>query len=233
VTNPLVTVVVAVHNGERFLRPALESLYAQDYRPFEVVFVDDGSTDGSAEIARSFPGIRHVQQQNQGLAAARNTGLSLAEGELLAYLDDDDLLPPHKLRRQAGYLVANPDVGCVLGRQEIMVEPGFDPPEWLSRDRVFGDLDGVPLVSAMIRTELLRAIGGFDPSYRFAEDRDLFVRLRERGVRVEVIPEILLFRRFHGDNMNFRLRPEKHPLLRSLKAKIDRERAARDQQVAP
>jgi glycosyltransferase involved in cell wall biosynthesis len=233
VTNPLVTVVVAVHNGERFLRPALESLYAQDYQPFEVVFVDDGSTDGSAEIARSFPGIRYVHQHNQGLAAARNTGLSLAEGELLAYLDDDDLIPPHKLRRQAEYLVANPDVGCVLGRQEIMLEPGFDPPEWLGRDKVFGDLDGVPLVSAMIRTELLRAVGGFDPSYRFAEDRDLFVRLREHGVRIEVIPEVLLYRRFHGDNMNFRLRPEKHPLLRSLKAKIDRERAAHDQQVTP
>jgi GT2 family glycosyltransferase len=80
----------------------------------------------------------------------------------------------------------------------------------------------------MIRTELLRDVGGFDPSYRFAEDRDLFVRLRERGVRIEVIPEVLLFRRFHGENMNFRSRPQKHPLLRSLKAKIDREHAASD-----
>jgi glycosyltransferase involved in cell wall biosynthesis len=234
VSNPLVTVVVAVHNGERFLRPALESLYAQDYEPFEVVFVDDGSTDGSAAIARAFPALRYMHQENQGLAAARNTGLSLGRGEFLAYLDDDDLILPHKLRRQAEYLVANPDVGCVLGRQEIMLEPGVDPPEWLTRDTIFGDLDGVPFVSAMIRTELLRDVGGFDPSYRFAEDRDLFVRLREHGVRIEVIPEVLLLRRFHGENMNFRLRPQKHPLLRSLKAKIDRERAAGgDQEVAP
>ena len=233
-TSPLVTVVVAVHNGERFLRPALESLYDQDYEPFEVVFVDDGSTDGSAAIARAFPGIRYVHQENQGLAAARNTGLSLARGQLLAYLDDDDLIPPYKLRRQAEYLVANPEVGCVLGRQEIMLEPGVDPPEWLTRDPVFGDLDGVPFVSAMIRTQLLRDVGGFDPSFRFAEDRDLFVRLRERGVRIEVIPEVLLYRRFHGENMNFRMRPDKHPLLRSLKAKIDRERAARGEgQAAP
>jgi glycosyltransferase involved in cell wall biosynthesis len=226
VTDPLVTVIVAVHNGERFLHPALESLYAQDYRPFEVVFVDDGSTDGSAAIARSFPRIRYQHQDNQGLAAARNTGLARARGELVAYLDDDDLIPPHKLRRQAGYLVANPQVGCVLGRQQIMLEPGVDPPAWLTRDPVFGDLDGVPLVSAMIRTELLREVGGFDPSYRFAEDRDLFVRLREHGVRIEVIPEVLLFRRFHGGNLNFRSRPDHHPLLRSLKARIDRGRAA-------
>jgi hypothetical protein len=77
----------------------------------------------------------------------------------------------------------------------------------------------------MIRTEVLRVVNGFDASYRFAEDRDLFVRLREHGVRIDVIPEVLLFRRFHGENMNFRLRSGKHPLLRSLKAKIDRERS--------
>jgi glycosyltransferase involved in cell wall biosynthesis len=96
---PLVTVIVAVHNGERYLRSALESLHAQDYEPFEVVFVDDGSTDASAAIAREFSGMRYVYQENQGLAAARNAGLSMAAGEFLAYLDDDDLIPPHKLRR--------------------------------------------------------------------------------------------------------------------------------------
>src|SRR5215217_1361461 len=155
VTNPLVTVIVAVHNGQRFLRPALESLYAQDYEPFEVVLIDDGSTDGSSEIARSFPSIRYVYQENRGQAAARNAGLLAARGEFLAYLDADDLIPPPKLRRQAEYLIANPDVGCVLGRQEIMLEPGVDPPDWLTRDSVFGDLDGIAFVSAMIRTELL------------------------------------------------------------------------------
>jgi glycosyltransferase involved in cell wall biosynthesis len=225
VAAPLVSVIVAVHNGERFLRTALESLERQDYQPFEVIFVDDGSEDGSASIAREFPGIRYVYQENQGLAAARNAGLKLARGEFLAYLDDDDVIPSYKLSRQATYLVDHPEVGCVLGRQEIKLEPGVDPPEWLTRDSIYGDLDGIPFVSAMIRTHLLREVGGFDPTYRFAEDRDLFVRLREHGVRIEVIPEVLLFRRFHGENMNFRLRPQKHPLLRSLKAKIDRERS--------
>lgn len=225
-TGPLVSVIVAVHNGERFLRAALESLHAQDYESTEVIFIDDGSEDSSAEIAREFPKMRYVYQENKGLAAARNAGLELARGEFLAYLDDDDLIPANKLSRQAGYLVDNADVGCVLGRQEIRLEPGIEPPDWLTRDSIFGDLDGIPFVSAMIRTAILREVGGFDETYRFAEDRDLFVRLREHGVRIEVIPEVLLFRRFHGENMNFRSRPQKHPLLRSLKAKVDRERAA-------
>ncbi len=231
-TNPLVSVIVAVHNGERFLRSALESLYAQDYEPFEVIFIDDGSTDSSADIAREFTGLQYHYQENQGLAAARNAGLRLARGEFLAYLDDDDTIPPHKLRRQVAYLVDNPEVGCVLARQEIILEAGVEPPEWLTRDPIFGDLDGIPFVSAMIRTPLLGQVGGFDVTYGFAEDRDLFVRLREHGVRIEVIPEVLLFRRFHGENMNFRLRPKKHPLLRSLKAKIDRERAGPSERQA-
>lgn len=225
-TDPLVTVVIAVHNGERYLRESLDSLYAQDYPHVDVVFIDDGSVDGSADIAKSYEGLRYIHQENAGLAAARNTGLANARGEFLAYLDDDDILMPYKLRIQVEHLVDHPDVGCVLGRQEIMLEPGVEPPEWLTRDTIYGDLDGIPLVSAMIRTDELRRVGGFDETYRFAEDRDLFVRLREHGVKIEVLPDVVLKRRFHGENMNFRLRPTKHPLLRSLKAKIDRERAA-------
>lgn len=225
-TSPLVTVVVAVHNGEKFLRESLDSLYAQDYPNVEVVFIDDGSTDGSADIARSYEGLRYVHKENGGLAAARNTGLEHATGELLAYLDDDDVLIPNKLSLQVAHLLDHPEIGCVLGRQEIMLEPGVEPPEWLTRDAIYGDLDGIPLVSAMIRTAELRRVGGFDETYRFAEDRDLFVRLREHGIQIAVLPDVVLKRRLHGENMNFRMRPTKHPLLRSLKAKIDRERAA-------
>jgi glycosyltransferase involved in cell wall biosynthesis len=222
-SGPLVSVIVAVYNGARFLRPALESLLAQNYEPFETVFVDDGSEDETAEIAQSFPGIRYIRQTNQGLAAARNAGLELARGEFLAFLDADDLLPPNKLSVQVGYLCQHPEVGCVLGRQEIILEEGVEPPSWLSRDLLYGDVGGIPLGSAMIRRSILENLGGFDPSYLYAEDRDLFVRMRERGVEVAVLPDRVLYRRLHGSNMNFN-RPSNHPLLRSLKAKLDRSR---------
>lgn len=220
---PLVSVITPVYNGERYLREALESLFAQDYENFESIVVDDGSEDRTSEIAQSFP-VRFERQENQGAAAARNRGISLARGALIAYLDSDDLLPPNKLSVQAGYLAAHPEVGCVLGRQEVMLQ-GVEEPEWLSRDLIYGDLDGIPLVSAMVRKEVLDELGGFDPSFGFAEDRDLFVRMREHGVRIEVLPEILVYRRFHGENTNFTRRPDKHPIFRSLKAKLNRERA--------
>ena len=221
--DPRVTVVVAAFNGERFLQETLESAFAQDFDSFEVVFVDDGSEDRTGEIAQSFP-VRYVRQENQGLPAARNAGLALARGDLVAFLDDDDLLPPTKLRVQARYLDEHPETGCVLGRQEWILEDGVEPPP-LQRDPIFGELGGIQLVSAMFRRTVLDALGGFDPTYRYAEDRDLFVRLRELGIELAVLPEVVLHKRLHGTNMTMN-RPESHPILRSLKAKLDRQRTS-------
>jgi glycosyltransferase involved in cell wall biosynthesis len=222
-TKPLVTVIVAAFNGEKYLREALDSVFAQDFDAYEVVLVDDGSEDRTAEIARSFP-LRYIRQPNQGLPAARNTGLRAAQGELIAFLDDDDVLLSNKLGLQARHLLENPDTGCVLGRCEWIFE-GIDPPN-LKRDPIFGELGGIQFVTAMIRRHVLDQLGGFDPTYRYAEDRDLFVRMREQGVKIEVLPDVVLHKRLHGSNMTLNP-PESHPLLRSLKEKLDRERSAR------
>ena len=220
------SVVVASYNGERFLAETLESVFAQDYDPFEVVFVDDGSSDGTAEIARSFP-LRYLYQENRGLPAARNAGVALATGELVAFVDDDDLWPRTKLSVQANYLADHEDVGCVLGRNEWIVEDGVEPPR-LERDPIFHELGGIQLVTMMIRRRTFDEIGGFDASYRYAEDRDLFVRLREHGIEIAVLPDLVLYKRLHGSNMTMN-RPESHPLLRSLKEKLDRGREERSE----
>jgi glycosyltransferase involved in cell wall biosynthesis len=218
--NPLVSVVMASWNGEEFLRPALESLFAQDYEPIEAILVDDGSEDGTPEIARSFPNLRYIHQSNAGLAAAHNTGITASTGELIAFLDDDDVLPPTKVNVQARYLIEHPDVGCVLGRQEWI-----NPPAWLTRDAVYGDLDGIAPGTAMIRRDVLERLGGFDPAFRWGEDMDLLVRMREQEVQLVVLPDVVLQRRFTGSNMTAPTnRPERNPLLKSLKAKLDRER---------
>jgi glycosyltransferase involved in cell wall biosynthesis len=221
VSDPRVTVIVAAYNGERFLQETLESVFAQDFASFEVVFVDDGSDDRTGEIAQAFP-VRYVRQENQGLPAARNAGLALARGDLVAFLDDDDLLPPTKLSAQARYLDEHPETGCVLGRQEWIVEEGVEPPP-LARDPIFGELGGIQLVTAMIRRRVLDELGGFDASYRYAEDRDLFIRMREHGVEIAVVPEVVLHKRLHGANMTMNA-PTTHPMLRSLREKLERER---------
>jgi glycosyltransferase involved in cell wall biosynthesis len=221
---PLASIVVPVYNGERYLREALDSACAQDYEPCEIVVVDDGSEDGTPRIIRSYDRVRRVRQDNAGLARAKNVGVEAARGEYITFLDADDVLAPDRVSTQLGYLLEHPSVGCVLGRQEIMFD-GIERPEWMRRDTIYGDLDGIPFVSAMFRRSVLESVGGFDESYAHREDRDLFVRLREHDVEIAVLPQIVLFRRFHGSNMTGS-HPGKHPLLRSLKAKVDRSRAA-------
>jgi glycosyltransferase involved in cell wall biosynthesis len=221
VADPRVTVLVAAYNGERFLGETLESVFAQEFDSFEVVFVDDGSKDRTGEIAQSFP-VRYLRQENQGLPAARNAGLALVRGDLVAFLDDDDLLPPTKLTVQVAYLDEHPETGCVLGRQEWIVEGGVEPPK-LPRDPIFGELGGIQLVTAMIRRRVLTELGGFDPSYRYAEDRELFIRMREHGVGIAVLPDVVLYKRLHGANMTMNP-PSTHPMLRALHEKLERER---------
>lgn len=212
-----------VFNAEAFLAEALDSVFEQEYPSFEVVACDDGSTDRSAEILAGYPQVRVVRQQNAGAAAARNAAVAASRGELLAFFDADDRWPAGRLSVQAGFLAEHPEVGCVLGRQEWL-----NPPPWLARDAVYGDLDGIPVLSAVIRRTVFERVGGFDTSFTHSEDMDLMFRLRECGVGIEVLPEVVLFRRFHGGNLTASA-PSSSPLLRSLRQKLERERAAREE----
>lgn len=219
---PLVSVIVAAFQAEAFLEDAIASILAQDYAPFEVVVCDDGSTDRTPEILAAHPQLLTIRQANAGAAAARNAAVARSSGELLAIFDADDLWPPTRLAVQADYLVQHPEVGCVLGRQEWI-----DPPPWLTRDAVYGELDGIPLLSAMLRRSAFDAIGGFDETFSHSEDMDLLFRLRERNIPIEVLSDVVMFRRFHGGNLTGSA-PATSPLLRSLRQKLERERAARE-----
>ncbi len=219
---PLISVIMAAYNAERHLREALESVLAQDWSPFEVVVVDDGSTDATPEIAQSFEEIRYFRRDNGGPAAARNAAIRESRGSLIANFDSDDILPPGRLRVQAECLLAHPEVGCVFGRQQ-----GLDAPPWLGRDPVYGDLDGIPLSSAMFRREVLDLLGGYDSRFEPSEDMDLVIRMRERGISYSVLPDLVLYRRYHESSLTGG-QPPAEPLLRSLRAKLERDQSRRE-----
>ena len=100
---PLVSVILPVYNGARFLAESLESAVAQTYPQIEIVMMDDGSKDESASIGQAFPRVLYFYQENGGIAAARNAAIALAHGELLAFLDHDDLWAPNKIELQVAY----------------------------------------------------------------------------------------------------------------------------------
>ena len=215
--SPLVSVIMAAYNAAEHIGEALDSVLAQDWQPLEVVVVDDGSTDATADIVGRYPDVVYERQENQGPSAARNAAVERSSGVFVANFDSDDLLPPTRVGDQARYLLAHPQLGAVFGRQEWL-----NAPEWMARDSVYGDVDGIPLSSVMFRREVFFELGGYDTSFVHGEDMDLLVRMRERGIEYEVIPEIVLYRRYQASSLTAGRAPHE-PLLRSLRAKLARE----------
>ena len=223
----LVSAVIPVRNGEAFLTEALESTQTQTWKELEVIVVDDGSTDQSAAIADAFPGVRLLRQPASGQAVARNRGVAASRGALLAFLDADDVWPPRKLEIQAGYLRDRPDVGAVLGRQKLMVEPGVALPPWVEREGGLARADqGTQPLSLVTRREVWDLVGPFALGLGFSEDTDWLMRARDLGVRIDLLEEVVLHRRIHGANITYDDEAMLSGLAQVLKRRIDRRRAA-------
>ena len=228
----LVSVVIPVFNGVRFLAAAIESVAAQGYRPLEIIVVDDGSTDGSGSVAAGMAGVRCLRQENAGPAAARNAGMAVASGEFFAFLDADDLMTPNRLDLQVGYLQDHPEVGCVLGRQELLLEPGVEPPKWATGAaastegpaELFGD-GMTHSMSIMARRAVFESVGAFDPRFRMGEDLDWLFRVREAGIPMTILGDTAVIRRLHGANATQDPVGYERARFAVLKARIDRRRA--------
>ncbi len=193
----LVSCILPVLNGERFLAQALASILSQDVAVLDVIVVDDGSTDRSAEIARGFPGLRLHRQANGGVAAARNTGLRLARGELIAFLDADDLWLPGKLAKQIRLLEMRPEVDlCLCMVRHVRMredEPAHDATALDERPRV-----GRLAQCMLARRRAVERVGPFDSGTVTRADQDWFLRARELGLVEAVLPDVLVHRRIHG-----------------------------------
>ena len=191
IDNPLVSVIIPVYNGAPFLAEALESVFAQDYPHYEVIVIDDGSTDNSVDIAQAFPTLYLLRQTNQGPSVARNLGVTAAHGTLIAFLDADDVWMPHKLSTQVHHLFACPQDGYVLCRMRARYAPGVTLPEIFNA----GHWAGEPSVSfpsaLLVRTEVMSMVGPFDPQLRAAEDFDWFARAHDCGISAGTLDEVL------------------------------------------
>jgi glycosyltransferase involved in cell wall biosynthesis len=224
---PLVSVIIPVYNGARFLRAALESVFAQTYRPLEVVVVDDGSIDDSADIAQSFPDVRYMHQTNQGVAAARNHAIEAARGEFFAFLDQDDLWTPEKLKLQVDYLRNHPEVGYTLTQQQFFLEPGTSLPAWFRKDLLASVHTGWVLGTLLVRRNVFEQVGNFAAGYSAANDSDWFFRAKAAEIPMAVVPELLLLKRIHESNDSGRAKEILSELLKVVKVSLDRQRAAR------
>jgi glycosyltransferase involved in cell wall biosynthesis len=211
---PLVSVVIPVFNGTKYIIPTLESVLQQTYDHYEIIIIDDGSTDQLKELLEpyliKFPTkIKYCYQENQGLSAARNQGIKLSNGELIALLDADDLFYPHKLAEQVAIFQAKPDIGLVQSGWELVDEngkfisavkpweksPTLDLKDWL--------LWQATLPSAMVfQKSWLEKIGSFNPQLRKMEDLDIVLRFALAGGQAAWLEKIAVSYRQHSHNLS-------------------------------
>jgi len=222
--DPLVSVVVPVRDGAAFLAEALASVAAQTYSPVETIVVDDGSSDGSPEVAARAPGARLVRQDHAGVAAARNRGVREAAGELLAFLDQDDRFTPDKLRRQVAALLAAPELGFVLARQRLFLDGVTAPPAWVRPEWLAGPIPGILPGTLVVRRTVWESVGPFLEAEPIASDSDWFMRARDLAVPSLVLDDVLLERRIHAANQSAGVRRGHGELLRSVRRSVERKR---------
>jgi hypothetical protein len=220
---PLVSVVIPVYNGERFLRDAVENVLGQRYPSFEIIIVDDGSTDGTEALIADLPcDVRYFRQDNAGPAAARNRGIRDTAGDLIAFLDVDDLWPDHTLGLLVDELTRQPELDVVHGYAQLL--------EWDAATGAY-EYRGNPreafawyIGAALYRKRVFGTVGLFDPTLTFGEDVDWFNRANEHGVPIKRLEAVTLHVRRHGRNMTQGKSLVQLNMLRVFKKVLDRQR---------
>jgi glycosyltransferase involved in cell wall biosynthesis/SAM-dependent methyltransferase len=206
---PKVSIIINVYSEEpRYLIEAIESVRAQTVAPFEMIVVEDGARRDYSTIYARYPELRIVRQDNQGLAAARNTGLSAASGDYIAFLDGDDRMTPRSLAINLQRLAGKDDAVLSYGAYRIIESDGRQRSEVRLRspghDPYLAMLEGNCIgmhATVLYRRAALVSVGGFDAAYRACEDYELYLRLARRG-RFLHGPEVLADYRYHGANMS-------------------------------
>jgi glycosyltransferase involved in cell wall biosynthesis len=202
-TPGLVSCVIPAYQAERWLADAVRSVLDQTWSAVEVIVVDDGSTDRTHDVAASFGDrVRVLRQPNAGPAVALNHGIGESSGELLAFLDADDTWPREKLELQVARLVADPGLQACYGMvQNFWVEELKIEEEALIGHRIRDPIPGLVTGTLLTRRATFDEVGLFEDR-RHAYALDWAMRLKERGIRHEVLDEVLLFRRYHEGNMS-------------------------------
>jgi len=213
-----VSVILPVYNGERFLKKAIESVLRQTYDKFELLIFNDGSTDGTGRILRTFKDKRiHIFeiQENKGIVYALNFLISKSNGEFIARIDGDDIWYPQKLEKQINYLTNNPRYYMVAAFARLIGDNGKDFnssfKQYSCEDMVKKFLPNSNFIihsSVVMRKLLFDKVGTYRNKYLHTEDYDLWLRMLEKNIAFKILKEVLLYYRVSRYSVNYRHRKE-------------------------
>lgn len=219
----LISVIIPMYNGKNSIGRAIQSVKDQIYNNYEIILVDDGSTDNGANwVKNNFPEVNVIQQENKGVSAARNTGIKESNGDIIAFLDDDDVWLPEKLEKQLAELLKDPYCGWVTCNQKFFWEDNIQRPDFFKSETEKPHRSFVPS-SLMIRKHIFISLNGFDESLKRAEDLDLIRRLREHNIKSKNVDEVLLEKWYDGNNLTLVADEGRKSLLQLLHKQIKKE----------
>lgn len=225
-TASLVSVIIPVRDGERYLAEAVRSVLDQTYEHVEPIVVDDGSEDGTPSVLRALGGaVRSVRQEPAGTAAAVNRGVGLARGDLLAFLDADDLWTRDKLELQTAALGSDRELDAVFGHVRQFHSPDLSEEQHAAIDCPPGPVPGLSKGTMLIRRPAFERVGPFETAWRVGDFVDWYARAQEGGIASKTLPAVVMLRRLHAGNST-RRRPEALvDYARVARAALERRRA--------
>jgi glycosyltransferase involved in cell wall biosynthesis len=219
----MVSVIIPVYNGAKYIKEAVESVLAQNIDDLEVIIVDDGSTDNTCEVIESIvhPAIKYIYQNNAGASHARNTGLKIARHKFISFLDADDFWPKGKLQKQIDQFNSSPDLKVVGGLIDYFYMPGS---EYQKRENIDGPVFNVQLGGLMVRREVIELVGFFNESHPCFEDQDWLLRIREKKLPIKITDDVVLHYRIHEGNLTIQRGIKDLNIIKALKLSLDRRR---------
>jgi len=223
--NPLVSVIIPTHNGDKYLGEAIGSVMSQNYSPIEVIAVDDGSTDSSVTVVKRFGScVHYCYQPNAGTGSARNAGVFLSRGDYLAFLDQDDVWDPKKLTFQIEALSKDKTLDAVFGyveqfsSREIFEKKEWSIPSFLKRR------PGISPSGILLKRRAFERVGPFNTCFKIGEWADWYLRAIDCGLRMKVIDVLVAKRRIHKNNKGRLFRNCQNEYVRVLKASLNRRK---------
>ena len=234
--SPTISVIIPVYNGESYLAEAIESVLAQSRQPDEIIIVDDGSTDASAEVAKRFTTVRYpvryLWQAQAGASHARNHGVAVATGNWLAFLDADDLWLANKLANQQAMLETHPALDLVFGQVQQFYSPEIVATEKKPALPGGEQIAGYHVGAMLIRRAAFEKVGAFDPQWQVAHFIEWYGRAQKIGLTSLVLPEVVMKRRIHTTNLGIRAHAQaRQEYVRLMKTMVDQHRLAAGNQV--
>lgn len=220
----IVSVIIPVYNGEKYLSETLESVLNQSYKNLEVIVVDDGSNDKTALIIKNYKTIKYIYQENAGTASAFNNGIDNAIGKYFAFLGADDLWKKEKTEIQMEAFQKYPEHDIISGLVKQFLSPDLTNEQ---KDKIKYSKELIPghvIPAMLVKKDFFNRVGLFEPKWRVGAEMSWFLRARELPMKMMVLPKLVLLRRIHSSNKGITNKEFLSQRAQVIKAALDRRR---------